>query len=328
MAHELTLAKQDVTILFRHINRLNSMANTKLTVNRVSNKNVFTSQSAIKGAIAETINSDKNQKIDNLIVSTKAFQTVAALNPYVQRLTPESTVLFIHNGMGLIDQCVDKFWPLPSQRPNIYKAIVTHGAYKTSPSVINHVGLGSMVISRLSSEQHGSDNVPEFLGKILEIPALNAHLVNRNQFVLKEIEKLAANACINPLTAIFDCSNGELLYGSKIVQMMRRIVWELIACVRAEHSAVLKQIPLAHTHLDPQRMLDSVFSILKATSQNSSSMREDVRNLNNTEVDYINGYISRIGGKHSIPTPVNNMIVSMIKTKLSIERSIDNQIGR
>jgi len=54
---------------------------------------------------------------------------------------------------------------------------------------------------------------------------------------------------------------------------------------------------------------------LKANLQMSHhpSMWQDLENKKRTEIDAINGAISRLGKKHGIATPYNDMITSLIK---------------
>jgi len=43
------------------------------------------------------------------------------------------------------------------------------------------------------------------------------------------------------------------------------------------------------------------------------SMWQDLQNKKRTEIDAVNGAISQLGKKHSIPTPYNDMMTSLIK---------------
>ncbi|EGV61877.1 2-dehydropantoate 2-reductase (Ketopantoate reductase) (KPA reductase) (KPR) [Yamadazyma tenuis] len=328
VAHELQIAnpESNIMILCRTLEAAKRY-NSQLTVNRVhKDGNMISSTTRIRSGTAATV-LDYNPplKIENLIVSTKAYQTPAALAPYTHLLSNTSNVLFIHNGMGVIDKCIDRFWSRRRESPRIFKAVVTHGAYKTSPNIINHVGLGKMTISRIpNGVPFENEDIPQMIQNILQNKPLNATYTDYDTFVLKEIEKLAVNACVNPLTAILDCKNGDLLKGKKVFQMMMRVIWELVATIRVEYKPLFIAMPEASTVIDPKRLLDAVIEVIENTASNSSSMREDVRNLSPTEIDYINGYISKLGKKHSISTPTNNMLVSMIKTKYSIDRTLEN----
>ena len=56
------------------------------------------------------------------------------------------------------------------------------------------------------------------------------------------------------------------------------------------------------------------YNVAKATAKNCSSMRCDVLAGKPTEVDYINGYIHRLGIKHNIATPENTQLWQQIKS--------------
>src|SRR5271154_3067393 len=47
--------------------------------------------------------SNGKQPINLLIVATKAHQAEAALTPYLDRLTSKTLLVFLQNGMGLVD---------------------------------------------------------------------------------------------------------------------------------------------------------------------------------------------------------------------------------
>lgn len=320
VAHELALAQAglDLSVIFRTHKRLldYQSQNSQLTVMRL---NLSSHQTTIPGTTVPQITA-KAGKIDNLIVSTKAGQTETALTPLVTKLTPESNVLFLHNGMGVVDQVAARFWPQDSQRPNLFKAISTHGAYKSSPNVINHVGLGNLTISALSS----STPTSALTDAILKTSCLNPKLVDYSEFSLMEIEKLAVNACINPMTALLDCLNGDLLKGSFVRDIFKKILTELVIVVKKTSlSTVWRQEMISRVSVS--HLMDLVLEVCHSTSANSSSMREDVRNINPTEIDYINGYICHLGNVYNVRTPANDMMMKMIKSKLSIERTLEKE---
>ncbi|MES9964811.1 MAG: ketopantoate reductase C-terminal domain-containing protein, partial [Candidatus Sedimenticola sp. 20ELBAFRAG] len=54
---------------------------------------------------------------------------------------------------------------------------------------------------------------------------------------------------------------------------------------------------------------------LPATAGHHSSMLQDIRNGRETEIDFINGAIVRLGEKHGVETPVNQTLVNQIRFK-------------
>lgn len=313
-------------------------ANSRLLVLRRSGLDLTSSNSEINADYkSPTKASGQPMHIQNLILSTKTHNTVPALQNYVPNLDSKSNILILQNGMGMKEKLVETFWPDERHRPNMFQAISTHGVYKSSPNEIHHVGMGGINIARiprlLGSGDGASevDNIPQFISMLLASETLRGEYVLYDSLLLRQIEKLIVNACINPLTALFDCPNGDLFYGMKTVPLMKKIINEAVRVFKREFD-VFDKVPEANSHLNNHQLLNTVLAICNLTAQNSSSMREDMRNLNTTEIDWINGYIVALGYKHGIPTPVNKLFVFMVKNKLSIEKTLDarsmnNQLG-
>lgn len=326
VAHELAVARQMTpTLLLRSRSRLEAYKQAGLAVSvlRRDDSGVSTSKMEMGAICSPPLDTQgKPVHIDNLILSTKAHVAVDAVRPYVQNLSSSSTLLLLQNGMGVSAALQDALWPLRLNMPSFFQAISTHGAYKPNPTTVHHVGLGSLVMAPLGTAPD-SASPPPLLRALEACLALQAQCMAFEPFLLRQIEKLVANACINPLTAVLDCLNGDLLYGTKIPPIMKRVIRECVDCFRAEY-AVLSRIPNARTYLDRDRLLASVVELCKNTSQNSLSMREDVRHLHRTEIDWINGYIVTLGYRHGIPTPTNRMLVEMVKNKVAIEQAKEN----
>ena len=77
----------------------------------------------------------------------------------------------------------------------------------------------------------------------------------------------------------------------------------------------LEGIPNVRTRFSASRLEAFSLQITKKTGKNSSSMREDIRHVRKTEIDYINGYIVKRGEELGIKCVLNYMIVNLIKAK-------------
>ncbi|CUM63194.1 uncharacterized protein PRCAT00000763001 [Priceomyces carsonii] len=339
VTHEISnsFASTQLVLLLRNQRRVEQFLKdgSEITIVRSQDGNILKSTTKHDVILRPPRNRDDEPEIiENLILATKTYQTENALEKYVSNLDKTSNILIVQNGMGMSESLIERFWPTKANRPNFYQAVSTHGAYKTSLNTINHVGLGKLKISAFPGNndesllsEYKDDNSEKFkfpllIRDILDIDVLNVEFLPYETFLLHQMEKLVANACINPLTALLDCLNGDLLSGSKVISIMKRVIIEATDVFKAEFK-ILETIPISNVFLNRERLLNSVFEVCKLTSQNSSSMREDIKHLNQTEIDWINGYIVALGNKHHIPTPTNKFITSMIKNKLSIDREID-----
>ena len=106
--------------------------------------------------------------------------------------------------------------------------------------------------------------------------------------------KAAMNCVVNPLTALQDIPNGELLR-----QLDKPQVTGLLQELRAVLSACA---PLR----EPLRMADlraELRELLQATAGNSSSMREDLKAHRETEISRLNLALASAGEAAGIPCP-------------------------
>lgn len=327
-AHELSKSFEPV-LLLRNMARVHQFrsSNNELKIIRLdpSTENITAMKSSGIAAQCEP----PQGIIENLIVATKTYSTELAIKQYVPHLNEHSNLLILQNGMGMDKVLSEKYWPDVRKRPRIFQAVTTHGAYKANFNTIHHVAQGQVFLSKPehnnSLVKHAPQDHPEMIQALIKNSALNVQYLDYPELLLKQMEKLVINACINPLTALFDCKNGELLYGSRVSNIMRKIISESIAVLLAEFSNELSdsRVEIAN-FMDKDRLLNVVIDVCKLTSKNSSSMREDVRSSNRTEIDSINGFIVSKGIEKGISTPTNMLLCNMVKCKLSIEAAAED----
>lgn len=89
--------------------------------------------------------------IDHLILTVKAINVVLALRSVRHRLTPQSTIVFIHNGMGVIEEVNRDVFPDPATRPSYVVGIVSHGLYRNKYFNVVHRGIGTTTLGVVST---------------------------------------------------------------------------------------------------------------------------------------------------------------------------------
>ena len=269
--------------------------------------------------------------IQNLIVSVKTPNTTVALSPIAHRLNRDSTVLFLQNGMGVIDEVNAKIFPDEETRPNYMLGVVSHTLYADGGFRVRHVGIGTIAIgvtprlslleSRVDQEQATLPVPPQsryLLRTLTRTPVLAAVGFLPTDLLQFQIEKLAVNAVINSLTVMFDCTNGELLCNFAISRVMRLLISEISLVVRSLPE--LQWVPNAQLRFSPERLEAQVASICKKTFTNVSPMLQYVLDGRQTEIDYFNGYIVRRGEELGIRCVLNYMLVNMIRGKQQMLR--------
>jgi 2-dehydropantoate 2-reductase len=111
--------------------------------------------------------------------------------------------------------------------------------------------------------------------------------------------KAIVNCVVNPLTAIFRVRNREIAAKS-LATVRYQVVQECMRVARAEGARLPKDLT---AKIEKE--------ILGYT--NYSSMYQDIMKGKKTEIDFLNGKIVELGAKHSIPTPVNEILVHFIE---------------
>ncbi|KKZ64550.1 hypothetical protein EMCG_01429 [[Emmonsia] crescens] len=333
-----------------------------------------------------------DEVIDNLIVASKATRVRWVLESVKHRLTPYSTIVFVHNGLGVQEQVNEHVFPDPGTRPSYIFGVISHGLFKMDQFVIKHAGVGTCLFSigytnplaRAKAEtdiaqykqkqemdqitasfdqteeqqqqqqgetlvqpkepqsgeqlQHQQDfqahheeaqsSLPKevwsstslYLIRVLtRNTQLVASAVPSDTFFQHQLEKLAINCIINPLTVIFDCFNGDLLYNYHISRVQRLLLLEISAVICALPE--LQGVPGIQARFAPDRLRTLAVSVMANTAKNLSSMLQDVRLRNPTEIRYMNGYIVKRGEELGIKCALNYMVVQMVLAREKIKLS-------
>lgn len=260
-----------------------------------------------------------NGPIENLILLTKAHCSTSALSKYVGKITPATNILLLQNGMGVYNQLVERYFADPATRPKFFQGITTHGAVRVNPHLVAHLGNGDIKVAPID---HQMDTPPEFIKLMMESSVLNTSYLPYSQLLVAQLEKLVVNAVINPLTAIHNCRNGDLLKSSQIKRMMDKIVAELCDIINKAYPE-LAHIPEAQTVLHPQKLVQTVRQVCESTADNSSSMREDILHLRTTEIDFITGHLLRLAKHHKVWSNTNWLLREMVQGKLELNRALE-----
>jgi len=233
------------------------------------------------------------QEADLIILCLKSFNIASALKEIAAQLHSKAMIVLAHNGLGTLAELTQSI----TKRHNIYALLTTHGCLRTAPLTVTHTGLGTSDIGLVS----GISNLKQQQSCTQLLNTALASVTYHQSIQKKQWLKLAVNCVINPLTAINNIDNGlvnSAEYQVTIVSLLK----EIIAVASAE------KVELTLTELE-----ELVKNVAKATAKNSSSMRCDVIAKRRSEIDYINGYIHRLGIKHEIATPENTQMWQQVQ---------------
>lgn len=267
---------------------------------------------------------EQEDVIHHLIVSVKAPQTVKAIQVVAHRLTQDSSILFLQNGMGMVDEVNEKIFPDERYRPTYIVGVVSHGLYSNGPFSVVHAGEGTIALGVLPRMPMGESIQLEALNQLSPSSRYLMRTMTRTavfvavgfaptDILQQQLDKLAVNCIINPLTAILDCKNGALVNNFYFKRVVRLLLAEISLVIKSLPE--LKSVPNVNMRFDTLRLERMVFSIANTTAENYSSMVQDIRSVRHTEIDYINGYIVKRGEEIGVHCVLNYMLMHMVKGK-------------
>ncbi len=233
---------------------------------------------------------------DLILVEVKSYDTFAALTAIEECVPPGAYVLSLQNGVGNLEE-------MRRALPEHERIIVG-----TTAQGSNVVEAGHVLRTGAGPTEIGDPTAEPDLAGLTRIAAMFSEAgipMSVAPDVMPAIwAKLAANAAINPISALTGLRNGELPSAPGLPEIYREIVAELVAVMDGLGIARIKDDYVAYAE-----------SVMEATATSYSSMLQDVRNRRRTEIDAINGAVVRFGRETGVSTPVNAMIAALVKNR-------------
>jgi len=223
------------------------------------------------------------QPVDWVLVATKAYDAESAAR-WLPTVCRESTpVVILQNGV----EHVERFAPyVPVER--LVPAVIDCPAERTAPGRMRQRGPSWIVVP---DSAHGRAFVPLFARTNFD--------VSTGDFKTRAWAKLCINAP-GAISAILMKPTGVIQI-DPIPELTRGIVRECIAVGRAEGAV-----------LDDGIVEAVVEGARKAPPDSLNSLIADRMAGRPMEIDARNGAIVRLGRKHGIPTPLNEMAVALL----------------
>lgn len=312
--------------------------------------------------------------IDSLIVTTKAYAVPDVLHGLRSLISRDTTIVLLHNGMGVYEKLTQSLFRDPHDRPNFVLCTNTHGLYRKDLMHTVQTGYGEIQLgiapdplgrnfeAALAREPQESlvpelslDDIadpvdgasPRYLNLRNTIAALTgARALCATWRPYRDVQtalrkKLVVNAFVNPVSALMQCKNGEVLKSPHGVWIMKRLCQEAESIFRAELSAMNKAQQVAYEQfMENREDIDETIAppeplpyprgltksalqtetarVVEQTKHNYSSMYRDVNLGQRTEIEYINGYLHHLARQYDQPAFVNEMLYQLVKMRTTI----------
>jgi 2-dehydropantoate 2-reductase len=229
---------------------------------------------------------------DVTLILVKSHQTARAARQAANILQPHGIAITLQNGLGNMEKLAEAVGP---ERATL--GITAQGATMLAPGHLRHAGEGPTYLATLP----GREEQLITLVALLNAAGLETSVVDNADSLVWG--KLAINAGINPLTALFEVPNGRLAQDEKLREVMIMAANEVAAVAAAQGICL------------PFEVGKRVVEVAQATAQNRSSMLQDMSRGATTEIEAISGAVVRMGQQFGVPTPVNEMLLKAVKDK-------------
>lgn len=229
---------------------------------------------------------DQGKEVDWILVATKAYDSAAAAAWFPAMLGPDTRVAILQNGVDHVER-FSKY--LPAER--ILPVMVDCPAERYSAGLIRQRGQATLVVPESST----GDAFTKLFASTEIDASTNA------DFLTIVWRKLCINAAgvINALTL----QPASITHNPHAEMIMRRIVLETVAVGSAEGA-----------QLDESVADDVVRHYQSLPGDSVHSLHADRLAGRPLEVDLRNGVVVRLGQRHNIPAPFNEMATALLNT--------------
>ena len=227
---------------------------------------------------------------DIVLFCVKTTDTESTARELAPLLLPSATVVSLQNG-------VDNAEKIRAAGIDALSAVVYVAASVPESAHIKHVGRGDLVVGPRDARTEKFAALFEKAG----VPCRISDNIDGELWT-----KLIWNCALNAISALGRAKYGQIAASADALKIVETVVNEVLAVANAAHI----QLPGVET---PQAGLAGALKIATQMSGAISSTGQDLMRGKRTEIDSLNGYISRRGAELAVPTPVNHALYTLVK---------------
>ena len=221
------------------------------------------------------------------VKTTDTESTARALAPLLSR---SATLVSLQNG-------VDNAEKIRAAGIDAISAVVYVAASVPEPAHIKHVGRGDLVVGPRNART-------ETFAALFERAGVACRISDNIDGELWT--KLIWNCALNTISALGRAKYGQIAASEDARKVVDTAVNEVLAV------AASARIELPGVE-SPQAGMAGALGIATQMAGAISSTGQDLLRGKRTEIDSLNGYISRRGAELGVPTPVNHALYALVK---------------
>jgi 2-dehydropantoate 2-reductase len=234
-----------------------------------------------------------------ILFSVKTVDTEATAKLLAPHLAPDTIVVSLQNGVDNVERINS------AAGIQAIPAVVYIAAAMTGLGRVKHSGRGDLIIGNHSgnpSPNHDTDK-----SELEEVAAIftRAGVPCRiSENVTAELwEKLIMNCAYNAMSALTRTKYGHIARDAGSIEVIKSVIIEAVAVGSA-----------AGVQLSADTMISAALKLgSEAIPEALSSTAQDIARGKPTEIDSLNGFLVRKGVELGVPTPVNQVLYSLVK---------------
>lgn len=227
---------------------------------------------------------------DLIIMFVKSTYLESALEQNKTMFHENVIVVSLQNGAGN-DRKIEKY----VQRERIVIGTSKHNAVSAGAGIANHTGIGETTIG-------GDSGVTDILEEVAQALRVSQFDVMISDDIQKIIwSKLFINLSVNAFTAITQTPIGYMIKNEYAWNFAKRLVYEAVEVAEEDG-----------TYFDRREVLNSVRKLCESMENGYSSMYQDRKRKQKTEIDVINGAIVEQAKQYGVPVPYNSLVVDLV----------------
>lgn len=228
-----------------------------------------------------------------VMLFTKAYQTEAALGAVLSKLSPDTVIVTLQNGLGNAERLAQL-----SGR-EVLQGVTLIPSTLVAPAHIRSHGAHTSWVGPLDPHSEVQQTAGKELAQMLNASGLATEY--EAEVRTRVWHKACFNVAMNGICALADAPPGLVYRTPELMSQAHALADEGIAVAHAEGAMV--DADALHSMID--------FAAQEHTFH-QPSMLQDVRADRETEIESLNGYILTAAARHNIRVPRNELIYGLV----------------
>jgi 2-dehydropantoate 2-reductase len=286
--------------------------------------------------------------ISNLVLASRPQFVAPSLLGIRHRLTSESTIFLLTDGMGVLEEIYEKVWPDVETRPHFVLGSSSHTIQRMPAAkdphfmskeenyfrVLRWKQTGTLSVAAMPKwdnmrdpeaflpleEKPKSDSSRELaattrylLKTLRRTPILVPTFMSPMEYHLQSLENLATQSILGAVVSMTDSRQAHLLYNWPLTVSMRVLAHEISMVLRSLPE--VQGYPNLEERFAPERIISLVTALCFQKKHKIPTAVYEMRMGIKPAVEYLNGYVVKRGEELGLRPVVNYFMNYMIKGK-------------